>query len=36
MERQIGSVPGVSSRLVAALASTALVLGYAVGSGLWV
>jgi tryptophan-rich sensory protein len=36
MERQIGSVPAVSSRLVAALASTALVLGYAVGSGLWV
>jgi tryptophan-rich sensory protein len=36
MERQIGSVPSVSSRLFAALASTALVLGYAVGSGLWV
>lgn len=36
MERQIGSVPDVSPRLVAALASTALVLGYAVGSGLWV
>lgn len=36
MERQIGSVPAVSSRLVAALGSTALVLGYAVGSGLWV
>lgn len=36
MERQIGSVPTMAPRLVVALASTALVIGYAGGSGLWV